>query len=83
MPWGARETLCRFSFYYSITCMFLPDTPQHVSVGRHLRTSLCKNQTSWEMKTFNPPFKFCKQLGTQGECTKMPFLKVAALLLSW
>ena len=28
------------------------------------------------------PFKFCMQLGTQGGCTKMPFLKVAALLFS-
>ena len=23
-----------------------------------LRTSLCKNQTSWEMKVFNPPSNF-------------------------
>ena len=30
---------------------------------------------------FQPSFKFCKQLGSQGGCTKMPFLKVAALLL--
>ena len=30
----------------------------------NLRTSLCKNQTSWKMKIFNPPFKFCMQLGT-------------------
>ena len=22
---------------------------------------------------FQPPFKFCMQLGTQGGCTKMPF----------
>ena len=28
-----------------------------------------------------PPFKFCMQLGTQGDAKKMPFLKVAALLL--
>ena len=34
-------------------------------------------------ENFQPPFKFCMQLGTQGECTKMPFLKVAALLLPW
>ena len=30
---------------------------------------------------FQPSFKFCMQLGSQGGCTKMPFLKVAALLL--
>ena len=45
-----------------------------------LRTSCCKNQTSWEIKIFNPPFKFCTQLGTQGGCTKKAFLKVAAVL---
>ena len=27
MPWGARETLWRFSSHYSIICMFLPDAP--------------------------------------------------------
>ena len=32
-------------------------------------------------ESFQPPFKFFLQLGTQGGCTKMPFLRVAALLL--
>ena len=36
-----------------------------------------------EFDMFQPPFKFCMQLGTQGGYTKMPFLKVAALLLPW
>ena len=27
IPWGARETLLRFSSHYSIICMFLPDAP--------------------------------------------------------
>ena len=36
-----------------------------------------------ELICFKFSFKFCMQLGTQGGCTKMPFLKVAALLLPW
>ena len=28
---------------------------------RSLRTSLCKNQTNWEMKIFQPSFKFCQK----------------------
>ena len=47
-----------------------------------LKTSLSKNQTSWEMK-ISTHFKFCPQLGTQGGCTEMPFIKVEALLLPW
>ena len=33
------------------------------------------------MEICNPPlpYKFCMQLGTQGGCTKMRFLEVAAL----
>ena len=34
-------------------------------------------------ENFQPPFKFCMQLGAQGGCTKTPILKVAALLLPW
>ena len=29
-----------------------------VFIFKTLRTSLCKNQTSWEMKVFNPPSNF-------------------------
>ena len=47
-----------------------------------LRTSLCKNQTAWEMKIFNP-LKILHAVRHSGGCTKMPFLKVAALLLPW
>ena len=32
-----------------------PAKEQIASLGWSLRTSLCKNQTSWEMKIFNPP----------------------------
>ena len=28
------------------------------------------------MKVFNPPFKFCMQLGTQGDAKKYPFLRL-------
>ena len=38
-----------------------------------LRTSLCKNQTSWEMKIFKPPSNV--QLGTQGGVHKNAPLK--------
>ena len=31
-----------------------------------LRTSLCKNQTSWEMKIFNPPSNFACSQALQG-----------------
>ena len=43
-----------------------------------LRTSLCEYQTSWEIKIFNPPqiLHALRHLG----CTKIPFLKVTALL---
>ena len=30
------------------------DTVEGLYNSFHLRTSLCKNQTSWEMKIFNP-----------------------------
>ena len=46
------------------------DTVEGLYNSFHLRTSLCKNQTSWEMK-FSTNFKFCMQLGTQGGCTKI------------
>ena len=32
-------------------------------------------------ESFQPPFKFFLQLSTQGGCTKMPFLRVVAILL--
>ena len=38
IPSGARETLWRFSTYNSIISVFVPDVPQHVSVGRHFNT---------------------------------------------
>ena len=47
-----------------------------------LRTSLCKTQTSWEIKIFNP-LRILHVVRQSGVCTKMPFLKVAALLLPW
>ena len=45
-----------------------------------LRTSLFKNQTSLEIKIFNPPLKFCIQLGTQGDAQKCPFKGCNALV---
>ena len=42
-----------------------------------VRTSLLGNES------FQSPFKFYMQLGAQGGCTKIPFIKVAALLLPW
>ena len=47
-----------------------------------LITSLCKNQTSWEMKIFNPPFKFCMQLGTPGEMHKNALFKGRSTLVA-
>ena len=48
----------------------------------HLRTSLCKNQRTQEMKIFNP-LQILHAVKHSGGCTKIPFLKVAALLLPW
>ena len=29
-----------------------------LKIGGYLRAILCKNQTKWEMKNFDPPLKF-------------------------
>ena len=46
--------------WFSRNSIALPDNKvQSALVERgSLRTSLCKNQTSWEMKNFNPPSNF-------------------------
>ena len=60
----------------------------NVTFSEHVLVSNLKNKSLNESnilgnENFQPPFKFCMQLGTQGGCTKMPFLKGAALLLPW
>ena len=41
-----------------------------------LRTSLCKNQTSWEMKIFKPPSNFAYSQALRGGAQKCPFKRL-------
>ena len=50
-------------------------------VRYNVRNNSLKESNILGNVNFLPPFKFCMQLGTQGECTKTPLLKVTALLL--
>ena len=64
------------------------DKTKWVPSSRFEKTQTIKNKSLLESNIlgnehFQPSFKFCMQVGTQGGCTKMPFLKVAALLLPW
>ena len=46
------------------------DTVEGLYNSFHLRTSLCKNQTSWEMKIFNP-LQILHAVRCSGGCTKI------------
>ena len=46
------------------------DTFEGLYNSFHLRTSLCKNQTSWEMKIFNP-LQILHAVRCSGGCTKI------------
>ena len=59
------------------------NTLNHKILLDKLKNKSLKESNILGNENFQPPFKFCMQLGTQGGCTKMPFLKVAALLLPW
>ena len=41
-----------------------------------LRAILCKNQTKWEMKNFEPPTKIYMEVGPNEECSKMSVIEV-------
>ena len=46
-------------FLVEMRCVDIASSTYVLSPGNSfLRTSLCKNQTSWEMKIFNPPSNF-------------------------
>ena len=40
------------------------------------RTSLCKNQTTWEMKIFNSPSNFACRQALRGHAQKCPFKRL-------
>ena len=41
-----------------------------------LRAILCKNQTKWEMKNFEPPTQIYLKVGSHEECSKMSVIEV-------
>ena len=49
----------------------------HFLVLKHyLRAILCKNQTKWEMKNFDPPTQIYMEIGLQEGCSKMSIIEV-------
>ena len=42
----------------------------------YLRAILCKNQTKWEMKNFDPPTQICMEVGPHEGCSKMSIIRV-------
>ena len=49
----------------------------------HLRALLCKNQTKWEMKNFEPPTQIYMEVGPREGCSKMSIIEVITQLLPW
>ena len=49
----------------------------------NLRAVLCKNQTKWEMKNFEPPSQIYMEVGPHEGCSKMSIIEVITQLLSW
>ena len=48
-----------------------------------LRAILCKNQTKWEMKNFDPPNQIYMAVGPHEGCLKMSIIEVITQLLPW
>ena len=45
------------------------------SMAKDLRAVLCKNQTKWEMKNFEPPTQIYMEVGPHEGCSKMSIIE--------
>ena len=52
-------------------------------VLEELRAILCKNQTKWEMKNFDPPNQIYMEVGPHEGWSKMSIIEVITQLLPW
>lgn len=62
---------------YTLTSHLLQD---HTGKTRAI---LCKNQTKWEMKNFEPPTQIYMEVGPHEGCSKMSIIEVITQLLPW